>query len=152
MMRASLQKVVAPLLLLPLAGCGSDPGIAPVFPVTGKITINDQPLKAATAMVVFKPDTSKKNSSTFEPSGTLDEQGVYSLVTKGRPGAPLGWYKVVVVAHDGKQFADMTKTRHQRPVVGSLLPAKYGSAETTDLAVEVVEYPAAGAYDLKLNK
>jgi hypothetical protein len=151
-MRASLQRAVASLLLLPLAGCGADPGVGPVFPVTGKITINDQPLKAATAIVVFKPDTSKKNTSPIEPSGTVDDQGVYSLVTKGRQGASLGWYKVVVVAHDGKQFADMTKTRHQRPVVGSLLPAKYGSATTTDLVVEVVENPAAGAYDLKLNK
>jgi hypothetical protein len=39
----------------------------------------------------------------------------------------------------------------RRPVAQSLVPAKYGQAPSSDLAIEVVEKPAAGAYDLRLT-
>jgi len=49
-------------------------------------------------MVLFQPDASKGNHSPFEPAGTIDEEGTYTLLTKDKKGAPPGWYKIVVTA------------------------------------------------------
>ena len=46
----------------------------------------------------FKPDRSKGNQTPFEPVGVVDEQGIYTVTTKGKDGAPPGWYKVLVSA------------------------------------------------------
>jgi len=137
------------LAALPSAGCGD--GITR-YPVSGHITLNGQPFIHETTAVLFKPDKSKGNNSALEPVGKADDDGIYSVTTNGRSGAPPGWYKVVVTAHDGKWFASTEKGHDRRPAVGSLLPQKYGLASTTDLAVEVVADPVPGAYDLKLSK
>jgi hypothetical protein len=42
--------------------------------------------------------------------------------------------------------------RRQRPAPRSLIPARYGQAATTTVAIEVVENPAPGAYDVKLTR
>jgi len=85
----------------------------------------------------------------FEPVGVVDEQGIYTVTTKGKDGAPPGWYKVLVTAAGDYQEHPKAKNRHPGP--RSLLPARYGQEKTSDLAVEVVEHPAANAYDLKLS-
>jgi hypothetical protein len=131
------------------AGCGS--GIGTVYPVSGTITVGDEPLTAKTANVLFKPDAAKGNTTAYEPAGKVDEQGHYTLYTNGQAGAPPGWYKVVVTAHDDPVVHPKT-TRRERPVARSLLAPKYGQADKTDLAIEVVANPASGAYDLKLSK
>ena len=129
------------------SGCGD--GITRL-PVSGKITFNNEPFTAETTRILFKPDKSKGNNSSLEPVGEVDEEGIYTLTTKGKAGAPPGCYKVIVTAHD----SDFRRagTVPSRPVPKSLLPAKYGSASTTDLAVEVVASPAQGHYDLKLSE
>jgi hypothetical protein len=133
------------------AGCGDASGVGATYPVSGTVTISGEPLVAETAMLLFKPDASRGNLSPFEPAGTLDAQGRYALSTNGKKGAPPGWYKVVVTATTTE--AGLPKgQRRARPRPKSLVPAKYGQATTTDLAVEVVEAPAPGAYDLKLTR
>jgi hypothetical protein len=73
--------------------------------------------------------------------------------TRGKPGAPPGWYKVIVTAVAEPPEHPKAPGKHAgRPVAQSLLPAKYGQAKTSDLALEVVEQPASGAYDLKLRR
>jgi hypothetical protein len=138
--------VLAPLLAL---GCGD--GSSQTVPVNGTITFGGTPVTAASTIVLFKPDKSKGNESTFEPVGTVDAEGNYELTTEGRKGAPPGWYRVVVTAHD-QNIQLTTKKRVQRPTPKGLLPARYGSFKTTNLLVQVVEEPATGAYDLKLTK
>ena len=133
------------------AGCGDAPGVGKLFPVAGRITVNGEPLVAPTAMILFKPDAGRGNQSPFEPAGTPDAEGRYTLSTRGKPGAPPGWYKVIVTATTLEADAPQGK-RAGRPHPKSLAPAKYGQAHTTDLAVEVVESPAPGAYDLKLAR
>ncbi len=119
-------------------GCGDDSGVGTTYPVTGAITMENVALPAHTTMVLFKPDAAKGNKSPFEPVGAVDGEGKYSLKTKGKPGAPPGWYKVIVSAHDGK--LELSKEpRTVRPAPKSLVPAKYGSVYTTELTVEVVE-------------
>ena len=139
------------LLALMVLGCGDSSGVGKTCPVRGKITLGDQTLAAESAVVLFKPDASKGNNSPFEPIGNVDREGNYTLVTKGKRGAPPGWYKVIVTASEARIEAPKDPKRgHPHP--RSLVPAKYGQEKTTDLAVEVVADPAPGAYDLKLKK
>ncbi len=141
-------------LLLPLLilGCGDASGVGTTYPVSGTITFNGEPLNAENTSVLFKPDASRGNASPFEPVGTADADGSYTLITRGKDGAPPGWYKVVVTAFNGlaKHPAGPKQDRH--PAARSLLPGRYGLAETTTLSVEVVANPARGAYDLKLTR
>src|SRR5262245_39325044 len=80
------------LLLLP-AGCGGSH-----YPVDGRVLLKGKPLKGKAGAVVLKPDTSKGNKQSASPVGVLQRDGTFSVVTNGQPGAPLGWYKVVVTA------------------------------------------------------
>ncbi len=146
--------------LLPLAalvllavGCGDDSGVGTTYPVRGKVTLNSEPLTATTTVIVFKPDAARGNKTRFEPVGTVDADGQYTLSTKGRRGAPPGWYRVVVSATADPPLAGRAKASlKHRPLPQSLVPAVYGQAKTTPLKVEVVEGPEPGAYDLKLTR
>jgi hypothetical protein len=139
------------IVALLAAGCGDDSGVGRTLPVRGLITLNDEPLTAESTTVLFKPDAGLGNTSRFEPAGTVDADGYYTLLTKGKSGAPPGWYRVIVTALAEDPIHPKGPRRH-RPVAQSLLPAKYGQRKTTDLTIEVVENPAPGAYDLKLKK
>lgn len=144
--------VSASILAIAVSGCGDSSGVGRTFPVSGKATFENAPLTNKTTIVVFRPDGSRGNTSPFEPTGTVDENGNYALTTKGKSGAPPGWYKVVVTAREEAAPVHPQAPKQHRPVAKSLLPAKYGQAETSGLSIEVVEKPSAGAYDLKLGK
>jgi hypothetical protein len=133
------------------AGCGDALGVGTTYPVSGRIALNGEPLATATTMILFKPDASRGNLSPFDPAGTLDAEGHYTVSTKGKAGAPPGWYRVIVTATTVEAGVPKGQ-RRARPHPKSLVPAKYGQAATTDLSVEVVESPAVGAYDLKLTR
>jgi hypothetical protein len=136
-------------LLAPTLGCDSS-GVGTTYPVAGALTVNGQPVTTPTVTVLFKPDAAKGNTTSFEPVGTVDESGQYTVKTNGRDGAPPGWYKVAVTAFSGRP--EHAKTTHdRRPTVKSLLPERYGSVASSKLALEVVENPAPKAYDLKLT-
>jgi hypothetical protein len=131
-------------------GCGDSSGVGKTYPVSGMVTLDGQPLIPDSGMVMFEPDASRGNDSPFQPAGNIDDDGRFSLVTKGKDGAPPGWYKVVVTALAEAPQHLKSKAR-TRPVGKSMAPAKYGLAKTSDLVVEVVADPAPGAYDLKLR-
>ena len=148
-----LPALLVGLLAAALAsGCGDASGVGPTFPVAGKVTFNNPPWTAKSTVILCKPDAARGNASRFEPTGSVDAEGNYTLTTRGKNGAPPGWYKVVVTAREEAAAVHPKGPQRRRPVSGSLLPAKYGQAQTTDLAIEVVERPAPGAYDLKLSR
>jgi hypothetical protein len=127
-------------------GCGqSGPKLAPV---SGKVTLDGKPLPGGT--VSFYADATKGNQSKDIPTGKIKE-GSYELLTEGRKGAPPGAYKVVV-------FADQYSTDAPPLPIGtaeqprSIINTRYNRPDRTPLAVEVVDKPAAGAYDLKLTR
>jgi hypothetical protein len=136
------------LFALLTAGCGDESGIE-IHPVRGKISFDGQPLVEESTTVLFRPDAERGNDGSLEAVGTVDADGNYTVRTNGQNGACPGWYKVVVTA-----LADTPQhprgTSH-RPVAKSLLPARYGQAQTTTLEVEVLPEPAPGAYDLNLT-
>jgi hypothetical protein len=144
-----LRATIAGLLVLPALGCGDSKG-PKTFPVVGKITVDNEPLHVQKATVVFKPDASKGNQTPYEPVGNVDPDGTYMLVTAGKKGAPPGWYKVIVTAYEAPESEErkfLAPARYQL-----LVNRKYGSEKTSGLAIEVVENPAPGAYDLRLSK
>jgi hypothetical protein len=123
-------------------GCGSNQGGDKLFPVRGKVTYKAEPLTTGT--VVLVADAAKGNTTKHEPRGPIDEQGNFQVSTAGTPGAPPGWYRVAVIANK--------PTNPSKPyaVTGSLLPKKYGDANSSELAIEVTEKPSA-AYDISLK-
>jgi hypothetical protein len=141
----------AVLLAFAAPGCGDTSGVGRTVPVAGRVTLDGAPWTAASTVIVFKPDTAKGNTQPWEPTGTVDSQGNYTLSTKGRPGAPPGWYKVTVTAVETRPLETTKGPRRKLPTAKSLLPARYGQAATTPLAIEVVDSPAPDAYDLKLT-
>ena len=124
--------------LLTLAGCG---GQFKLVPVAGAVTVNGEPLNQF--RVSFVPDTAKGNTTPVSCLGRI-QGGRFELQTMavkasdGGAGAPLGWYKVVLVTGlpgDPEPNFD----------------AKFADVNTTPLSVEVVENPEPGRYDLKLT-
>jgi hypothetical protein len=132
---------VVGLLLLSLTACTGDP-VGPTVPVKGNVTVNGKPLKKGS--VVYWPDEDKGNKLTVAPMGLIGEDGSYELNTKGKPGAPVGAYKVTVQA---QTEVDSTKPTSAK----SLVPDVYATQAKTPLKKEVTENAAAGTYDLPIK-
>jgi hypothetical protein len=146
-----------PLLLLGaaaalLCGCGKEPGMK-LFAVQGKVLVEGKPVKKGT--VSFRPDASRGNKSMEQPTGVLREDGGFELSTQDRPGAPPGWYRVLVIA-DNFQVVDPPPSPVWPNFPEGFLPKplvhdRYLYFNQTDLIVEVVEDPPEDAYVLKLK-
>jgi len=134
------------ILLGPAAGCDKPSSTPKTFTVAGYVKVGTTPLTIGT--VTFNPDAAKGNTLKESPSGMISQDGSFKLVTSGIEGAPLGWYKVTVTP------MGMPK---EMPAPGQPIPkgvpfnAKFQKPETSGLSFEVVEKPAAGAYDINLN-
>jgi len=111
-------------------------------PVSGRVTLNGQPLTKG--HVTFHPNKDKGNTFGGVCVGEINAQGEYKLQTNGKPGAPLGWYKVTVDATE--KTPDNTK-----PPTQSLVPRTYALPDITPLEKEVVANASSGAYDIKIG-
>jgi hypothetical protein len=141
-----------------LGGCNSD-GVDAVQ-VSGRITVDDEPLRSKGGIVNFVPNKDKGNTTTLEPTGQVDEDGKYTVYyAKGKRGAPPGWYKVqVTVMPLGDRPPPMPQPKGkvkgkavQQPPP-PLFNTKYTRADKSGLDIEVVRDAAPGAYDLKLTR
>jgi hypothetical protein len=141
---AARETVIARWLVPGVLGvCGCAPAGEKFFPVSGAVSVNGKPLAAGT--VSFRPDAERGNRSQHHPTGVIAD-GRFELHTLRQRGAPLGWYRVLVLADENQTAGP----------VHPLMPRwathpKYTSQKTTDLLIEVVETPAPGAYDLRLS-
>src|SRR4051794_8076203 len=77
-----------------ITGCGD--GVGTRYPVEGQVLVDGAPLAGMSGQVTFEPDQTKGNKTPVSPSGEIDKDGRYKLSSKGKPGAPAGWYKVAV--------------------------------------------------------
>jgi hypothetical protein len=127
------------LAALAAAGCG-----AAQHPVDGRVFLNGQPLTNKAGSIVLRPDPAATKDGRVSPFGVLQRDGSYSVATNGRPGAPVGKYKVVVNATEPD-----ANPNEDSPQV---LDARYQTEASTPLAVEVVAQPAPGSYDLQLTR
>lgn len=131
-----------PLAFVLLAlGC-NDSKTPKLYPVKGTVTVNGTPLTRGSVSFRLQDPA----SGTWEPAGTIAEDGTYTLYTNQKPGAPAGKYYVLVVATDAidpNKPSDAPK---------SLINVKYADVANKLLAVEVGENAPPGLYDLKLSK
>lgn len=130
--------------LVTTAGCG--PKQETFYPVKGKVTVNGRPIKA-TGAVALVADAAKGNTTPHEPRGTLDENGHFEVYTVNRPGAPPGWYKVLILAQTGQ--ASVTDP-YAEPKW--LAPTGYTTAAKTPLTVEVTATPPEAGYTFDVKK
>ena len=135
------------------SGCGYDK-------VELKVMQEGKPV--AGAMVVL---ASADGSTQLAPSGLTNAEGVCSISTLGKPGAPRGSYKALVtqspVSEDPNPNASLTEKfaiRNKQELKDgpqkrqqsdtNTLPAKYAKIETTTLTVTV---PTSGIVTLTLE-
>jgi hypothetical protein len=134
---------VALIVVSLCAGCG-DQGIK-LYKVTGTVTVDGEPLSSAG--VAFHPDATQGNQLDLLPAATTDADGKYELITTARKGAPLGWYKVVVVPYRPAPGRGQPRAGKRPP-----FHTRYSNVETSNLQIEVTASPAPNAYDLHLSK
>jgi hypothetical protein len=122
------------------AGCSG----TTLLPVKGQVKVGNTTLK--TGSVTLVPDKDKGNNATVQPRANITEEGTFEITTDGKPGAPAGWYKVLVTA-DGDPIDPKDPYSLRKPLVH----IKYRDIATTDKAFEVKADAPEGAYDLALS-
>ncbi len=111
-------------LALSAVSCGGDG--PKLYPVTGKVLFNGQPVEGAS--VVFVPD----GGGDLRPSGTTDEDGSFSLSTYPHgEGAPAGNYVVLVTKYP--------ENARELETPKSELPTKYADQAAALLKATVQE-------------
>jgi len=137
----SLCLAAGALTALLVGGCSGNKD--DFYPVSGKVTAGGELIKKGS--VSFRPDGSKGNKTLHAPTGDIGADGTYQLYTIGKPGAPPGWYKVIV-------FADANPNPRPGLEPKWLHHVKYTNEGSTDVLLEVVEKAPPGTYDLKLSR
>jgi hypothetical protein len=129
-----------------VAGCGAEKGAGTGVPVSGKVTLDKEPL--AGARVVFVPTKSTVGNSA---QAFTDASGEYKL--GGGPGAggvTAGEYKVVVSRLLLKDGSPAPPDTPAEVFVRESLPLQYSNRDSTTLTAIV---PAGGAtLDFALKK
>lgn len=137
-----MKRTAALFLAVGLLGCGGGaPPSKPLpatVPVSGKVTLNGQPLPDA--MVTFRPDGETKG---VDSQGMTNAAGEFSLdQIRGGQGASLGTYRVTVsrfVTADGKPVVLDPATPPADAGAVESLPTKYSSAGETTLKATVAQ-------------
>lgn len=115
--------------------------------------VGDKLVKKGT--VQLRADQAKGNKTWEQPCGTIQSDGTYELTTNGKPGAPPGWYRVLVLA-DNFQVVDPPPSPVWPNYPEGFLPKplvneRYLYFQKTDVFIEVVADPEEDAYVLKLK-
>jgi hypothetical protein len=119
--------------LLLVTGCSTGPQVGELVPVEGKVLVDGTPLSEGD--VVFLPVDREANGPT--PNAKIQDDGNYRLATAGKPGAPLGKYRVMI-----KPGASTIKAKLQiNPIY---------TKPKSPLEIEVARDKPAGDYDLHL--
>src|SRR5688500_3756567 len=92
-------RIAAALAMLLALGCGRDPDLPPLYPVTGTITLDGKPLPDAG--VIFIPYGPTLGSGS---QALTDAEGKYNLLTQmtDESGAAEGEHQVLISKLSGK--------------------------------------------------
>jgi hypothetical protein len=143
--------------MLSLAGCSDDGGLN-LARVKGKVTYKGQPVTGA--------DVTFLSQGGQMANGTTDAQGMFTLTTSGRPGAPIGENQVGIAkmsatAKAPKPLEQLTPDdmmRMQKEGIGgykaeppkSLIPERYALPATSKLTASVSENEAENEFEFNL--
>lgn len=126
--------------LIAVLGCGGGPSLVEV---TGKVSYHGKPVSKAN--VVLQPQEGPP------AMGVSDEQGKFSLATRGRPGAAAGPGTVAITAlQEVKSIPPGNEYPEGLSVTRSLIPAKYALVASSPLKVEVAS-SGVNHFDLELT-
>jgi hypothetical protein len=132
-----LRPITVAILMTIITGCGGASDgpkqidKLPTVPVSGSVKLRGAPLP--NVAVMFQTGDGKTTAS-----GTSDTSGNFKLSTYGKEdGAPVGTYKIMVVANLAKPLPDGGFEPIPETGVKSPIPAKYGDLRTTDIIKEV---------------
>lgn len=135
-MRSSILRIVyllsAAWFVVGFVGCGPKGTRGDLVPVSGRVFLDDEPLKFGT--VIFQP------SSGQPARGVIDAEGKFVLSTFHRDdGAKVGKHNVRVLCYSNQDPKGPTKGEIKGDSLGDLLiPAKYTNFSTSGLEVFVV--------------
>src|SRR5262245_52727183 len=141
---------LSPLAVVAILVVGCSKGPYETAEVSGRITLNGEPL--AGVAVMFQPMAPEGNINPGPGSyGITDADGRYTLTLVGKetPGAVVGKHKVRITPHDATPQDISDDTPKRRPKSKTLIPATY------DLGDPILEFevPAKGSnaadFDLK---
>jgi hypothetical protein len=132
------------------SGCGKKDDIPETVPVSGKVTVDGQPVTSGqVSFTAF--DKSQKVGGMC--TGKIDSSGGYVIYTGDKEGAPPGRYKVSVTptmapTGDTKDFKDA------KAMMKAMMPfdPKFGDADKSKIIINVTKDAPPGTYDLKLTK
>ncbi|MGL4421047.1 MAG: hypothetical protein ACRCZF_10315 [Gemmataceae bacterium] len=123
------------LSVLAIAGCSD--GKLKVYPVSGTVLYNDQPL--AGVDVAFHA-VDPKNAVSYPPHATTDANGKFSLMSYvADDGAPAGEYTVAIAV--AVEVAGADDGGDQTKKITFQVPAKYQRKETSGLQVSIKPQP-----------
>jgi hypothetical protein len=136
-----------------LAGCGGGPPPVKLYPVRGKILVGEKPVKEGT--IQLRADQARGNTTWEQPVAAIQPDGTFEVTTNGKPGAPPGWYRVLVLA-DNFKVVDPPPSPVWPNYPEGFLPKplvndRYLYFNQTDVSVEVVEDPPEEGYVLRLK-
>jgi hypothetical protein len=129
----SVLLICAPLVAA-CAGCGSSqrPDRVAVFPATGRLVYDGQPLTGA--FVVLHPKAADAGHLAPRPHGQAAADGSFSLTSYDtNDGAPAGDYTLTVV------LRPVVKNGGDYTAGPNILPLKYSRAETSPVTVNIAE-------------
>jgi hypothetical protein len=143
--------------IISLSGC-SPSGIS-VVPVSGKITFEGKPLEGA--RITFFP----AEPDGRQAGGLTEEDGTFMLMTQGaaKSGCLPGNYRVTITKEiyvdargnpiqiDSGNYTGESQAMNQCPESKSMIPEKYGKADTSGLTVNV-EKKGKNTFAFELTK
>jgi len=134
------------LLIIVALGCDRGPRLVPA---DGIVKYKNAVIPGAD--VVFVPD------GDGQPAiGRTDEQGHFTLMTSGRPGAMIGAYKVSITAARPKRAvseAEAVAMSSEQIAANreDLVPVKYNNPVSSELTATVTKDAAANKFEFDLK-
>jgi hypothetical protein len=127
-------------------GCGGGPRLVKAG---GTVKYKNAPVPGADILMM--------SDASGPPSiARTDEQGRFTVTTDGKPGAPVGFFKVSITAARNKrpiapEEAVAISSEQIAALREDLIPVKYNSFEGSGLTAEVTDDPAKNdfTFDLK---
>lgn len=148
--RACADLIVLASLLLPICGCGGNDDQMQCAQVTGKVTLDGEPVPAAT--ILFRPDSGRAGRGKVE-NGIIVESSTYGI----NDGIVLGKHKIAIQAIP--DVAPVTGSRIEEPTDSQrsvqpppsyapsrskekttiVIPKKYQDPEQSGLTADITE-------------
>jgi len=134
------------LVAIALAGCDGGPKFVKAG---GTVKYKDKPIPGADIILMSDASSSPSTART-------DDQGRFTVSTDGKPGAPMGSYRVAITAARNKRevspgealsmTSEQIYANHE-----TLIPVKYNNLITSGLSATVSDDPAKNEFSFELK-